>query len=345
MRNEKGNILVIVLAGFLLLAIGAAGYFFWQNQQLQNVPSNQYPTNSNQVNSPTPSTQDETVNWKTFQSSSAPFTFKYPVTSEWKLFDTTDSSGPAVAVTCEQCASGNMDLFQAIQSPKYWSIDQYLTQDILTTDKSKFMLGNIEAVRGVQSGSEQAGGSSLVIYAVYNNKGYLITQRFPKALSKTRVNEFPKASPDILSTFKFLADNSKQTASTKTYVNQYYKFKIDYPGDWTAFEQNISNNPQQGNLAISSPEAAQGVLTIYWGGGFGGGPCPKERQKVQTNAGIIDMCKNVYDDGSVNLSRSNDGIGDTFDDKASPALNFTISLKSTADEQKILNVLKTFTWQ
>lgn len=60
MGSKKGNILVVMLAGFLLLAIGVAGYLLWQNQQLQKSPNSQYPPNSNINNNQTtfPNTQN-----------------------------------------------------------------------------------------------------------------------------------------------------------------------------------------------------------------------------------------------------------------------------------------------
>ena len=85
MLNQKGNILVPLLATVALISLVAAGYFFWQNQQLQNQPIVQY---SNPISTPTPAPtiQSETANWKTFNNSEFNFTFKYP--PSWTMIST-----------------------------------------------------------------------------------------------------------------------------------------------------------------------------------------------------------------------------------------------------------------
>ena len=76
MSTQKGNILLPLISAVAIVAVLAAGYFFYstsakapadkQNQQLQKASGNQYPTNNNQANSPSPTTQNETANWKAY---------------------------------------------------------------------------------------------------------------------------------------------------------------------------------------------------------------------------------------------------------------------------------------
>lgn len=74
---QKGNIIVPLLAGALVVALAAAGFLFWQNQNYQGEALGPYtpPTTS----SPT-SVPNETASWKTFISESWNYSFSYPET-------------------------------------------------------------------------------------------------------------------------------------------------------------------------------------------------------------------------------------------------------------------------
>ena len=78
---RKGNVLVI-LAVIFFVAIGAEGYFYWQNRQKpeQKIPVVNIPTRS-----PTPSivATDKESGWKIYTSTKYGFEFKYP--AEWEF--------------------------------------------------------------------------------------------------------------------------------------------------------------------------------------------------------------------------------------------------------------------
>lgn len=81
-KQKRGNILIILLITTVaILSLGATGYLFVQNKQLQNqiikpIPpvQNSAPTN----NFPTPApTIDPTANWKTYVNEKYKFSLKY----------------------------------------------------------------------------------------------------------------------------------------------------------------------------------------------------------------------------------------------------------------------------
>lgn len=101
MRNEKGNVLVFVLAGFLLLAIGAAGYFFWQNQLKQETIDHKSPSAENQVQNQ----KDASVD-KTYTSDRYNFSFNYP--STWNIEETEEFTGDINVVVSTQDKTGSV---------------------------------------------------------------------------------------------------------------------------------------------------------------------------------------------------------------------------------------------
>jgi hypothetical protein len=78
--QKSGNFLTTLLSLLLLLAVGAAGFFAWQTQnlakQLQTIVNNPEPTML-AVAEPT-STPDPTANWKTYSNDQSGFSFMFP---------------------------------------------------------------------------------------------------------------------------------------------------------------------------------------------------------------------------------------------------------------------------
>lgn len=95
MSAQKGNILVPLLTGVLILSLAAAGYLFWQTQQYQGEALGPYtPTNTP---TPVPTTQDETENWKIADESlNIGITFKYP--TNWYYLSSGSSQFPEITV-------------------------------------------------------------------------------------------------------------------------------------------------------------------------------------------------------------------------------------------------------
>lgn len=95
MRNLKGNVVVLLLALFGLVATGTAFYFYQKSQnsnpstsittsnsETSNKPS--FANLSNEKSKPNSSATptDETANWKTYSSSLWRISFKYPPTTK-----------------------------------------------------------------------------------------------------------------------------------------------------------------------------------------------------------------------------------------------------------------------
>lgn len=75
--------LIPTLIGAVLLSLGLAGYFAYQNFQLKKEQPNlgqATPTPTSNIPSPT---TDQTTNWKTYKNDAHKFTFKYP--SDWQV--------------------------------------------------------------------------------------------------------------------------------------------------------------------------------------------------------------------------------------------------------------------
>lgn len=218
------NKLLLTLGGIvLLLAVGVGSYFLGKKSSspVSNSPSPAVTVN-NISTSPT-TIQKNTVaqgatNWKEYTDTRVGYSLKYPNDSSWKPF--INNAESTAAFMCEgDCSNYTVDLFQ-ITPVIFTSIDEYLEKDTLVTDKTKIQLSGQTAIKGVQSGSEQAGGSFVVVFFVHNGKGYLIIQRFRGMYNKTMLNQLPVGNPDIISTFMLTDSNNK-------YSNQEYNFMFN----------------------------------------------------------------------------------------------------------------------
>lgn len=87
MDTKKGNALVIVLAVLLIIAFSAAGYFYWQNQQLKKAQTGAIPAPT-QETTPSKSTQYVTKDLileslKPGDTVTSPLNIKGKINSEW----------------------------------------------------------------------------------------------------------------------------------------------------------------------------------------------------------------------------------------------------------------------
>lgn len=200
--NKKGFVPILILLGIAIFVL-IGGVVVYQNFLSPQTNPTPAPTISpSPIPSPTTTispTPDQTAGWKTYTNSI--LDFKYPQDSDWKTFPSENFS---VAAMCETClANSTVDLFQ-ITPVNFKSIDDYMTKDTLSTDKKKVRFSNLDAIKGVQSGGPQAGGSFITVFVVYKNQGYLMSERFRRSYDKNSLDQLPLATPDILSTFKFL---------------------------------------------------------------------------------------------------------------------------------------------
>ncbi len=92
------------------------------------------------------------------------------------------------------------------------------------------------------------------------------------------------------------------TQSWKHYANQGAGFSFDYPPTWTVKDVD-ENSVKPIGASATGPE---GFMSVLWGSGFGGGPCPSKHIVIQTRSGNMDMCDST-DNGKEYMSGSNDG--------------------------------------
>jgi hypothetical protein len=82
-QPEKNNhwISILAVAIFILLALGAIAFLYYQNQQLKNMLANYQ---SQATSPPIPAaTADPTANWKTYTNTEYYYSLKYP--NDWNL--------------------------------------------------------------------------------------------------------------------------------------------------------------------------------------------------------------------------------------------------------------------
>lgn len=204
--TTKTSTVAIITTAVIFTLIGAT--LMWGYQKMTQ--STQTPSSVSQtVTSPAPTTvtaptslTNESQPLQHYSSSTNPYTFSYPQSTYWQLFETTGIKGDSVSVSCDTCMDAKIDLFQ-VTPVIFTSIEEYMQKDTITTDKTAITLNGLPAVRGVQSGSEQAGGSFVVAFIVKGNQGYLLQQRYAGLFNKTKFTEIPQVEPNILASFKF----------------------------------------------------------------------------------------------------------------------------------------------
>lgn len=179
------------------IAIGIGGYVLG-TKKTQPVSQNQQATISPTSIQPSP-TPDPTANWKTYSNNI--YSFKYPATSDWKVAENNSPLGTWVNFMCSTCENQNVDYLQIVPITTT-SLDAYINNPVGTSDFTKTTIDGIEAVKAAYAGSAQAGGSSIKVFFVYKGLGYEIDMRFRDLLNVNKLNIFPPATPDILSTFK-----------------------------------------------------------------------------------------------------------------------------------------------
>jgi len=124
------------------------------------------------------------------------FSVSYPDDGLWQ----TGNSGSAVY--CQSCSPQHTIDMVMLNPVIYTSIGEYLEKDTLSTQYEKITLDGLEAVKGVQPGGPQAGGSFQTYFFVYNGQGYLITERYPSIMDAQSFTDFPPANPAIMASFK-----------------------------------------------------------------------------------------------------------------------------------------------
>ncbi len=212
--TTKTPTVAIITTSVIFTLIGATGMWGYQKiSQTAQTPSiasqeadNRELTSTITTPATTTSIEPTLANTKQalqeYSSATNPYTFSYPQSTYWQVFETNGVKGASVSVSCDTCTDAKVDMFQ-VTPVIFTSIEEYIQKDTLTTNKTAITLNGLPAVRGVQSGSEEAGGSFVVVFIVKDKKGYLLQQRYAGLYNKTQFSEIPQVEPDMLASFKF----------------------------------------------------------------------------------------------------------------------------------------------
>jgi hypothetical protein len=342
MKREQGNILVMVaLALIALISISIAAYLFLENQKLKTgtkISGNEERVAPETVAKPNNSEELVTANWKSYRLGT---TLRFKAPADWfsEGPGTFNGTGQVISLSPKPIPrpSDALPLFVIgfRESSTRADLIKNNIGDITISSEKNIVINGISGTMIEGEVVNAMMGNWKIKLATFEANGNVYyLQTYSPTIEQETYNL-------ILSSF-VIDKVSGITETTKTYTNKEFHFRIKYPSSWTAVEQGTTIYPSQGNVAISSPEATDGVVTIFWGGGFGGGPCLGEHKLVVTKSGSIDMCKITYPDGSENMTRANDAKGETYEDPNTQALMFSVSLKKSASEEKALEVLKTF---
>ena len=120
---------------------------------------------------------------------------------------TEDPKNPFVSCNTQNChdLKYTVDLFQVHTIKPALSFNDFKKRCSYLNNITETKFNTLDAIEGVlTTNGSQATGSSIEVYIVHNGKGYLLSERFMDLYNVTRLNQFPVAYPDILSTFQFI---------------------------------------------------------------------------------------------------------------------------------------------
>lgn len=202
-QSKSDSITIVAMAVFVLLALGAVAFLYYQNQQLKGILASYQTTPS-----PAPTaTADPTANWKTYTDSVHNISFKYPDT--WTLDDknanvdqnaqlilTKEQAKIAMALNMYGIGGAGRDyqgepvVFSGLNLYEYKVAQSYNnTQIIGLTDSLTKSLGFFQ----------------------FNGKTYSITLTYPDSYDQDQTGQILKGEFDqILSTFQFTGTGTGQ---------------------------------------------------------------------------------------------------------------------------------------
>ncbi|QQG41796.1 MAG: hypothetical protein HYV90_00585 [Candidatus Woesebacteria bacterium] len=191
LTNGTNNVTVISMAVFVLLALGAVTFLYYQNQQLKKMLAN-YQT---PIGSPEPTakaaTTDPTASWKTYTASDGSFLLKYPI--DWSIPN---------EEKLQNVQRINFDNTLIVTSRPALTLDQYVAKN-LPLDKTlpvDYTNGDIHGKKLIyKSGVDQSTIDTVIVFPgkTQNVITFSYTD-FPGHITKSEVVD------QILSTFKFL---------------------------------------------------------------------------------------------------------------------------------------------
>ena len=207
------SILAIVIA---LFAFGIGGYFLGVNKN-QTTPQSQQVTVSPTFVQPSPTNNpisvenSATANWKTYTSTKANYSFKYP--SEWPLVNVPESPQCTVCVETHvfspaynsNSGDTNIAVIQVFKENNIQSLDDYVNIHV-KGDQSKIDL-KYTTLGGEKAVSYKLSGGipplPVIEYAVYKNGFYYIIRIDDSLETNKNKDKNIMLFNEMLSTFKF----------------------------------------------------------------------------------------------------------------------------------------------
>lgn len=238
MKTPKGQALILAIVLVAVISTAAAGYLYFQNQQLKLKPEelskvDNTPVPTKSMLSPSPNlTQppaaptDETANWKTYKNTKYGFTLKYPEQlsleqnylpesqSSVSISGAIDKTGSRFIIIVgytrgiSQTATG-MDAFESCSTDEECFIKYYddITKFPRKGLKNTFANINGKSAKGFEFVDENSNSNNKNQYHLYyplslNGKFFLIAFNFVNYTSD-EITEKTGLVNQVLSTLKF----------------------------------------------------------------------------------------------------------------------------------------------
>lgn len=243
MKHNQGNIVILLLAGALVIALVAGGFFIWQRKQLDQQP--------------TP-TQNKTYNWQKINNEENGFSLEIP--ASWKA-DGVSINSPNIF---SYIAPDGSELRIEVNAANNLTLQDYIAEAdrVASTawegQKSKDVLSikdiTIAGLPAIEREEDwlAAGFNSTVVYMIANNNAYTISI-IPKDPNPKVKSDVQKNFPEVLSKLQF--NNSNEIGqSTKSQFVSKSRAVFNHPENYDISE---SDN---GLITIYSPVSKQNIL-------------------------------------------------------------------------------------
>jgi hypothetical protein len=202
----KSSPVLMILIILVIIAFGAIGYLFWQNQQLK-VDSNQVPSvpqNPQIVIKPEPEfvplvTDAIPDNWKTYKNQKAGIAFQYP--PDWVL-TTGESNHMVIGLTKKDLTQEEVILPGDSKEPATYLITIELppnTGILIPAQTEKMTIDGKTGVRYLEGVAPASGPATFV---VVGNSQYVFT--YGAMAHEDTHTKYLKTFDQILSTVKFI---------------------------------------------------------------------------------------------------------------------------------------------
>jgi hypothetical protein len=213
-KKDSHGITIAAMATFVLLALGAIAFLYYQNQQLKNLLAG-YQTQP----SPTPTaTVDSTINWKTYTDPKNKFSFMYPENYNYIMSTSGNLLFFSDSNTYQNCQKYIQQNIRRIDSPCLMDDFNFSGLQILTTDKyQKYFSerennGDTLDPKTFKDSRDRTWQTYMALGEVFNftgilvldNKYYIVDLQSGYDQEKDGGASFRNLANQILSTFSFL---------------------------------------------------------------------------------------------------------------------------------------------